>query len=62
MNVYVSEGVVYCMLKDNSINSIDLTNDKSLKHFKTIINPFGFTTKSIQEHSTYGKQISLVSS
>lgn len=50
------------MLKDNSITSIDLTNDKTLKHYKTVINPFGFTTKSIQEHSTNGKKISLVSS
>lgn len=50
------------MLKDNSITSIDLTNDKALKHFKTVINPFGFATKSIQEQSTHGKNISLVSS
>jgi len=61
-NVLVSQGTVYCMLKDNSITSIDLTNDKTLKHFKTVINPFGFATKSIQEHSTQGKNISLVSS
>lgn len=50
------------MLKDNSISSIDLTNDKALRHYKTIISPFGFSTKSIHESSIYGKQISLKSS
>ena len=61
LNVVVSEGTVYSMLKDNSITSIDLTNDKALKNFKTVINPFGFATKSTQEHSTHGKKISFVS-
>ena len=41
-NVIAVEGVVYCMLKDNVITAIDLNNDKLLKHYKTVINPFGF--------------------
>jgi hypothetical protein len=40
---------VYCLLKDNTITAIDLSNDKILKHYKLIVNPFGFTTKAIKE-------------
>lgn len=30
---------VYCLLSDNSIKSIDLNNDKSLLHYRVILNP-----------------------
>lgn len=36
------------MLKDNTITSIDLGNDKIIKSYKTIINMYGFVTKKIK--------------
>jgi len=61
-NCFVFEGIVYSLLKDNSIAAIDLCNDKLLKYYKTVINPFGFMTKGINQNSVRGKHFSLVSS
>lgn len=36
------------MLKDNTITSIDLGNDKIIKNYKTIVDMFGFMTKGIK--------------
>jgi hypothetical protein len=62
VSCFVFEGIVYSLLKDNSIAAIDLSNDKLLKYYKTVINPFGFMTKSIKLNSVQGKHFSLVSS
>ena len=61
-NIFVKEGVVYCLLNDNTISSIDLNNDKTLKTYKTLVNPFGFITQNIKEKSFDGKNITLLSS
>ena len=50
------QGIVYCLLKDNSITSIDLGNDKIVKHYKTVINPLGFRTKGIKNNGSNGKK------
>lgn len=53
---------MYALLKDNSIVSIDLNNDKALKYYKTVINPFGFMTKAVKDNSFKTKHFSLLSS
>ncbi len=47
LNVWVSEGIVFSILKDNSISAIDLNNDKMLRNYKTIIDSHGFSTKKV---------------
>jgi hypothetical protein len=38
-NLIVAESKIYCLLRDNTIKSIDFNNDKAVSHFKVIVNP-----------------------
>ncbi len=37
----IESSKIYCFLGDNTIKSIDLNNDKSLLHYKVVVNPHG---------------------
>ncbi len=37
VNIIVRDSKIYCILADNTIKSIDLSNDKSIVQFKTVI-------------------------
>jgi hypothetical protein len=52
--IVVQSGIVYTLLSDNRINSIDLSNDKRMRNYCTIINPLGFITKKMQEDKING--------
>lgn len=39
MNIFILDSVIYCFLEDNTIKSIDMGNDKSLLHYKVVVNP-----------------------
>jgi hypothetical protein len=40
-NLQIESSKIYCILSDNTIKSIDLENDKSVLHYKVVVNPQG---------------------
>jgi len=38
-NLKLLDSQIYCLLADNTIKSINLNNDKSVIHYKVVVNP-----------------------
>jgi hypothetical protein len=39
VNIQIEGSKIYCFLEDNTIKSVDISNDKEIAHYKVLINP-----------------------